>query len=101
VKQLLKSVLKIFTPLRVGIVLGVIAFLWFLLFGDQGIYQLNKLSMMKRRLTLQEETLKTDIERLTREKAFLQDPKNLEPVIRKELGFIRPGEIVYQEREEK
>ncbi len=100
-KHLLRSIFSIFTPLRVGIVLGAAAFLWFLIFGDQGIYHLNKLSMMKKRLALQRETLKTDIEKLTREKTLLQDSKNLEPVIRKELGFIRPGEIVYQEKEEK
>ncbi len=83
------------------LILGVAAFLWFLIFGDQGIYHLNKLSIMKRKLVHQKEMLTKDIERLSREKALLQEPKNLEPYIRKELGFIRPGEIVYQEKEDK
>lgn len=95
----IKIVFKVFTPLRIGIAIAVVVFLWALLFGDQGIYQLNKLSLMRRQLAHQRETLKTDAERLTREKTLLEDPKNLEPVIRKELGYIRPGEVIYQEKE--
>ena len=30
---------------------------------------------------------------------LLGDPKHLERVIRSELSFIKPGEIIYQERE--
>jgi len=101
VKQLIKTIFKIFTPLRVGVILGIAAFFWFLLFGDQGIVEMNKLSMMKKKLIYQKEQLKTDIEKLTREKAALSDSKNLEPVIRNELGYIRPGEVIYQEKEEK
>lgn len=98
-KYFIKTTLEIFSPLRVGIILGIAVFLWFLLFGDQGIVELNKLSMMNKKLIYQKETLKTNIEKLTRDKASLSDPKNLEPVIRKELGYIRPGEILYQEKE--
>ena len=98
-KNFLRTVFAVFTPLRVGIILAVSVFLWFLLFGDQGIYQLNKLSRMKDKLANQKDTLKTDIDRLMREKTLLQDPKNLEPVIRRELGYIRPGEVIYQEKE--
>jgi len=98
-KRLLTPFLKIFTPLRIGIITAVLVFLWLLIFGDQGIYQLNRLTMMKKRLLYQNETLTKDIEKLSQEKTLLQDPKNLEPVIRKELGYIKPGEVIYQEKE--
>ena len=97
-KRFFTSIFRVFTPLRIGIALAVAVFLWLLIFGDRGIYQLNKLTLMKKRLLYQKETLTKDIERLTNEKALLQDPKNLEPVIRKELGYIKPGEVIYQEK---
>jgi cell division protein FtsB len=100
-KRFFTSIFRVFTPLRIGIVIAAAVFIWLLIFGDQGIYQLNKLTLMKKRLLYQRETLTKDIERLTNEKALLQDPKNLEPVIRKELGYIKPGEVIYQEKESK
>jgi cell division protein FtsB len=36
---------------------------------------------------------------MTKEKEMLEDPKNLEMIIRQELGYIRPGEVIYQEPE--
>jgi cell division protein FtsB len=95
-RHFLKIILGIFTPLRLIILLGVGIFLAFLILGDQGVLQLNKLLVMKNDLTRQRDDLNADIERLTKEKELLHNPRNLELVIRKELGFIKPGEIVYQ-----
>ena len=97
-KQFLKAIFAVFTPLRIIITIAAVAFFWFLLFGDQGIYHLNRLAFMKKNLANQKETLKTDIERLSQEKELLRDPKNLEGVIRKELGYVRPGEVIYKEK---
>lgn len=97
-KQIFRSIFQVFTPLRLAITAAAIVFFWFLLFGDQGIYHLNKLSLMKNRLATQKETLKSDIERLTQDKEMLKEPKNLEGVIRRELGYVRPGEVIYQEK---
>lgn len=95
----IKIFFKVFTPLRLAIIIGLGIFIWFLIFGDQGIIQLNKLIFMKKQLTGQRENLKKDMERLSHEKELLDNPKHLEWVIRNELGFIKPGEIIYQERE--
>lgn len=98
-KSWIEILLKIFTPFRLAIIVGLGIFIWSLIFGDQGIIQLNKLIYMKKQLTDQRENLKEDMGRLTHEKELLNNPKYLEWVIRNELGFIKPGEIIYQERE--
>ncbi len=98
-KRLLRTFLNIFTPLRMGIIVGMSIFISFLIFGDQGVLQLNKLVYLKNNLVKKRNTLQKNIEDLKNEKKMLHDPKNLELVIRKELGFIKPGEIVYQLKE--
>lgn len=90
-----------FTPIRIAVAVGAILFFAFLILGDQGVLELNKLVIMKKQLIQQKETLKSDIERLSKEKELLNNPKSLEFVIRNELGFIKPGEIIFQEKDSK
>ncbi|MFH1875123.1 MAG: septum formation initiator family protein [Pseudomonadota bacterium] len=99
-KRLLKTILSIFTPLRICIILAVGIFFSFLLLGEQGVLQLNKLVYLKNDLIQKKTDLQKDLENLENEKKLLHDPKNLELVIRQELGFIKSGEIVYQIKEE-
>lgn len=73
------------------------AFFSFLVLGDKGIYRMQRLLEMKHRLTEERDALNREIDRLTEEKAMLSDPANLEMTIRKELGYIRPGEVVFEE----
>ena len=98
-KHSFKIIFKIFTPLRVAIILGLGIFFWFLIFGEQGIIELNKLISMRKQLTEQKVTLDKDIKQLSQEKILLNNPKKLELVIRQELGFIKPGEVIYQKKE--
>ena len=51
---------------------------------------------MKYALISEREELNDSIDLLQKEKNLLSDPKNLEPVIRKELGYIKPGEILFE-----
>lgn len=90
---------QIVTPVRLAVILIAATFFLLLIFGDQGIIQLHKLALMKKQLIEKKTTLKSDINKLTNEKKLLHDNKHLEFVIRDELGFIKPGEIIYQERE--
>ena len=86
------------TPPRLLLIVGIAAFFWFLVLGDQGVYQLRKLQVMHDDLASQREKLKGEIESLTYEEKRLEDPRNLEYVIREELGMVKPGEVIFQEK---
>jgi len=93
----LVSLLRFLTPVRIIVIAAVGAFFWFVVLGDQGIYRLERLLEMKNRLTHENISLNDDIDRLSQEKKTLSDPANLEMVIRSELGYIRPGEVLFEE----
>ena len=75
------------------ILAGIIAFT---VFGDSGLYQLHSLYKSKHKLTYQINENKTMIESLKSEKIRLNNPDYLESIIRKELGYVKDGEVVYQ-----
>lgn len=95
---LISSALRVVTPIRLVVILIAISFFWFIALGDQGIYQLRRLVDMKHRLTDKKQALNDEIDQLTNEKIMLQEPANLEPVIRRELGFIKPGEVLFEDK---
>ena len=84
------------TPVRLVVTTLVIAFFWFMVLGDNGIYQFRRLLEMRQRLLTERQTLNARIDGLTREKQILQNPEDLEMAIRSELGFIKPGEVVFE-----
>jgi cell division protein FtsB len=88
----------IMSPIRLVVLLAVISLFWFLILGDDGIGQFRQLLEMKQRLTAERTAINTEIDRLTRERAMLKDPRNLEMIIRSELGYVRPGEILFEEK---
>ena len=96
----LAAIFQFLTPLRVVIIAAVAAFFWFVVLGDQGIWRLERLLEMQHALTAERQALNDEIDRLSREKELLADPANLEPVIRKELGYIRPGEVLFEVKKE-
>jgi cell division protein FtsB len=89
-------ILSFLTPVRVIVFTACFLFLWFLTFGDQGVQKLWKLVEMKNDLTSQRQELSRKIDALNDEKDVLSDPQNLEMVIRKELGYIKPGEVIFE-----
>lgn len=97
ITNVIAHILNILTPARLVVIAIVAFFFWFLAFGDQGAYQLRRLIEMKNSLLSQRQTLNDEIDRLTKDKEILSNPRNLEMVIRKELGYTRPGEIIFEE----
>ena len=97
----IRGVVSFLRPLHLLAVLGIIVFLWLLIMGDQGFYRLSQLYGVRANLTQERHRMAEDIERKQREKRRLEDPANLETIIRKELGYIKPGEIVYEEQKKK
>lgn len=75
------------------ILAGIIAFT---IFGDSGLYQLHSLYKSKHKIEYQINENKNKIEHLENEKIRLNNPTYLESIIRKELGYIKEGEVVYQ-----
>lgn len=87
-----------FTPTRIGVAVLSGLFFWFLVTGDQGIIKLKRLIEMKSNLRGESEKLNSNIDSLLKKKALLSDPANLELTIRKELGYVRPGEFIFEEK---
>ncbi len=76
------------------ILLGFVL-LTFLYFPSYSKYL--KLKRQEERLSQDIIDLKTKIEGLKKEEALIQhDPAYLEHVMRKELGLVKPGEVVYK-----
>ncbi len=90
--------LNVLTPARLIVLALAGFFFWFLAFGDQGIYKLRLLLDMKSNLLANRQKLNDEIDALTENKEMLSDPKKLEMVIRKELGYIKPGEIIFKDK---
>ena len=97
-RQALRTLLTVLTPVRLAVVVIIFAVFYFLVLGDQGIYHLRRLASLKHKLLAERAEQSERIERLTRERDELSKPENLEMVIRKELGYIKPGEVVFEEK---
>jgi cell division protein FtsB len=68
-----------------------------LVFGNQGFRQLVRAVGEKRRLEKALAALRSDHERLSRELEWIQhDPSYTEYLIRKNLGYVKKGEIEYR-----
>ena len=70
------------------------------LFGDQGLIQLHGLRAEQRRLdvaTREEEALNLTLRRQVRQ--LQTNTRFLEKLVREEMRYARPGEIVYQFQE--
>ena len=97
-----RALLRILVVLRNAIrAFLLVVFLWMLVMGDQGLFRLGQLHELKDDLLSSRQRISDEIDDKAREEQLLQDPKNLEMIIRKELGYIRPGEVIYQEPEKK
>lgn len=95
----LKGVISFIRPVHLIAVGGLIIFFWFLIMGDQGIYRLRQLLQLRSNLEQQREQLARELDQKERERQMFEDPKRLEQIIRKELGYIKPGEVIFQEPE--
>ena len=97
-KNAITAAMRLCSPVRLIVAVAVVGIFLFLVLGDKGIFQFRQLMDMKQRLMTERAKLNDDIDHLTREKAMLENPENLEPIIRTELGYIKPGEILFEEK---
>lgn len=71
------------------------------IFGDSGLLELHTLAGAKKDISGQIEEMKARIEKMEQEKVLLTKPGYLESVVRRELGYIKDGETVFQITEER
>ncbi|PIR17761.1 MAG: hypothetical protein COV46_02985 [Deltaproteobacteria bacterium CG11_big_fil_rev_8_21_14_0_20_49_13] len=72
-------------------------FVWFAVFGDQGLWNLKRAIGLRKELTARETELRARINELKENKNLLTNKEHLELVIRQELGYVKDGEIVFQQ----
>ena len=87
---------KFLNPIRFSLLIAGGAILWFVIWGDQGLYQREKMRYLKTKLERERIELKHEISQLLKEKSLLKNKAMLEMTIRRELGFIKPGEIIFE-----
>ncbi|MBI2342797.1 MAG: septum formation initiator family protein [Deltaproteobacteria bacterium] len=93
---LLRSWREWINPIPLAALALMALFGWYIIFGDQGLLTLRRLRGTKQSMLQTEQALTHRLEALHEETGRLQDPGYLEILLRKELGYVRPGETVYQ-----
>lgn len=83
-------------PIPMLAILLTLVFWWLLIFGDQGLLTWRGLAEKRRELIDQQTRLTEKQRQLEEEMQRLQDPHYVEPIIRRELGYVKPGETVFQ-----
>lgn len=77
---------------------GCLAFiLFFTVFGERGLLRIYEMRQEKKRIDGKVTELRAENEKLRLEIAALHNDRyHLERIARKELGLVRPNEIIYQ-----
>ncbi|MGE0155656.1 MAG: septum formation initiator family protein [Geobacter sp.] len=77
---------------------GCLAFiLFFTVFGERGLLRIYEMRQEKRRIDDKVTELKTENDQLRTEIAALHNDRYyLERIARKDLGLVKPNEIIYQ-----
>ncbi len=70
-------------------------FALFAVLGDQGLLRLRQVRDTEKRLDQMIEHIQSENDKLSTEAQLMRDDKYLEKVIREELGYLRPDEVVY------
>ena len=71
--------------------------LYFTVFGERGLLRINHLHRDRDEMEAQFQELKSENEKLKREISALQsDRRYLESIARRDFGFVRGNEVVYQ-----
>ena len=67
----------------------------FAVFGDQGLLKLHQMRQTEAQLGERLNEIRTENDRLAQAIAQLKDDAALEKVVREELGYLRPDEVIY------
>lgn len=77
---------------------GCLAFiLFFTVFGERGLLRIYEMRQEKQRIDDKVSELKTENDKLRTEIAALHNDRyHLERIARKDLGLVKPNEVIYQ-----
>ena len=77
---------------------GCLAFiLFFTVFGERGLLRIYEMRQEKKRIDEKVSELRTENDKLRTEIAALHNDRyHLERIARKDLGLVKPNEIIYQ-----
>lgn len=75
--------------------LAALAFTLFAVLGDQGLLKLHQMRLTEAQLGQMVHEVRAENNRLAIEIERLKETPYLEKVVREELGFLRPDEVVY------
>ncbi|MBI4124936.1 MAG: septum formation initiator family protein [Deltaproteobacteria bacterium] len=78
------------------VLIGLLTFLWFWIFGSKGLYEMEQLRGLRQELLEEKTKLAVEKEQLETELKYLEDPEYQKHVIRRELGYIEDDEAVIQ-----
>ncbi|MBI5300143.1 MAG: septum formation initiator family protein [Deltaproteobacteria bacterium] len=89
-------------PLRSWLVIfGAGLFLWFWIFGHNGLVDLEHLIRLQRNYTQQKQSLAEEKEQLEQDLKNMENPRYLKHLIHQELGYVESDEVVIQFQEKK
>jgi len=80
-------------------IVGSALFLWLWIFGNQGLYELQKLIHIRQDLQDNRATLEKEKENLKGELKALEGSSYLDHLVRQELGYVKPNEKIVQFQE--
>lgn len=95
---MLKKSRKKSSPLLKWGAVTCVSFALFAILGEQGLLKLHQLHQTEERLEEMITDINAENDALATEIALLKDPRYLEKVIRDELGYLRPDEVIYYVR---
>lgn len=78
------------------LLIGLVVFLWFWIFGTKGLYEMEQLRGVRQELTQEKTKLVEEKKQLEQELQYLKDPEYQQYIIRRELGYIKEDEVLIQ-----
>jgi cell division protein FtsB len=83
-------------PIPLAAIALFLIFGWYMTFGDEGLLTLRRLAQTKDSLLHDEQALTHRLQELHHETRRLRNPAYLEILLRKEYGYVKEGEQVFQ-----
>ena len=76
------------------LVSGFLIFLWFWIFGHQGLYEMEQLRRVRSELMQEKIKVEQDKKNLEAEQKHSTDPQYIKHLIHRELGYIEKNEVM-------
>ena len=90
------SIARKINPIGLLLVIYFMTFAWFTTFGEMGLMAYHSLYDTRHDFEEKIAAKKSEIADLQLEKENLKNPRYIESVIRKELGYVKADEVVFK-----